>query len=110
MPFGPLNGTGDPRVALGGGVVYVHLRSAKKLALRSRGHWPIWLAAHRPDATSWPSTMSRIDTLKRGAKSTALQRILRAYDPAKTNKSRHLTDGVDLVPAQGVGDCDDVRQ
>jgi len=54
--------------------------------------------------------MSRIDTLKRGAKSTALQRTLSAYDPAKTNKSRHLTDGVDLVPAQGVGDCDDVRQ
>jgi hypothetical protein len=54
--------------------------------------------------------MSRSDTLKRGAKSTALQRILSAYDPAKTNKSRDLTDGVDLVPAQGVGDCDDVRQ
>jgi hypothetical protein len=27
---------------------------------------------------------------------------LSAYDPAKTNKSRDLTDGVDLVPAQGV--------
>jgi hypothetical protein len=37
--------------------------------------------------------MSRIDTLKRGAKSTALQRILSAYDPAKTNKSRDITDG-----------------
>jgi hypothetical protein len=47
--------------------------------------------------------MSRIDTLKRGAKSTALQRILSAYDPAKTNKSRDLADGVNLVsshPAQ----------
>jgi hypothetical protein len=35
-----------------------------------------WPAAHRPDATRWPSTMPRSDTLTRGAKSTALQRIL----------------------------------
>jgi hypothetical protein len=46
--------------------------------------------------------MSRIDTLKRGVKSTALQRILSAYDPAKTKKSKDITDGVDLAPAQGV--------
>jgi hypothetical protein len=46
--------------------------------------------------------MSRSDTLNRGAKSTALQRILSAYGSAKTNKSRDLTDGVDLVHTQGV--------
>jgi hypothetical protein len=51
---------------------------------------------------SWPSTMSRIDTLTWGAKSTALQRILSGLRSSETNKSRDRTDGVDLVPAQGV--------
>jgi hypothetical protein len=50
--------------------------SAISLSTQSRGRWPIWLAEQNPDATRWPSTMSRSDTLKRGAKSTALQRIL----------------------------------
>jgi hypothetical protein len=51
---------------------------------------------------SWPSTMSRIDTLTRSAKSTAPQRILSGLRSSETNKSRDRTDGLDLVPAQGV--------
>jgi hypothetical protein len=52
---------------------------------------------------SWPSTMSGIDKLTRGAKSTAPQRILSGLRSSENQQEQGSNRrGVDLVPAQGV--------